>query len=149
MAALVSGIVAGLAFGVSARIAMRLLALGMDAPLRLTASGTVAVIVIFWGLGIGLAFPYCAMFRRGSRGRPLVYALVVSAVTLQPFIRAAAQDLEASAWNVRVILASTLVTILLWFPYAALLELAFSRIAPWFHKWKVFGSPVGVCWRAG
>ena len=129
--AFMAGIVAGLLFGVSARIAMRSLALGMNAPLRLSVSGSLTVILIFSCLGMALALPYPALFRTEKRGHPLAYAFVLILSTLQPFIRAAAQDLVASPWELRVIIGSTLVTFLLWFPYAIVLEAVFSRVALW------------------
>jgi hypothetical protein len=98
-AALMSGILAGLLFGLMARLAMRLLALGMDAPLRSTVAGTTTVVLAFAGLGIALALPYPALFRTSRGGHPLLYALALTLLTLQPFIRAAAQDIGTSVWN--------------------------------------------------
>jgi hypothetical protein len=62
-AALAAGTLAGIVLGLSARIAMRLLAIGTGAPLRLTAEGTSVVIVAFSGVGMVLAFPYAAVLR--------------------------------------------------------------------------------------
>ena len=129
-AALLAGVPVGLLFGVLARLAMRLLAVGMHVPLRWTVSGSFAVLLIFAGMGIGLALFYPGLFRNERAGHPLLFATTLTVCTLQPFIRAAAQDLGASMWNPTVMIGATCMTIALWFPYAVVLEAAFSRIAP-------------------
>lgn len=135
LSGLLAGVVAGLVFGVTARVAMRLLAMGMSEPMRYSASGSATVITIFATMGLGLAIPYAALFRSGSRGHPFLYATLLSVITVQPFIRAAAQDMMASPWEMRVIVGVALVTLLLWFPYVWVLERTLSRIKPPLDKW--------------
>jgi hypothetical protein len=129
VASLCGGLVAGVMLGVSARIAMRLLAVGLGTPLRLTAAGTFTVIMAFSLLGVVLGVPYGAVFRDLLRRNPLAYAGLLILVTLQPFIRTAAQDLDASVWDTRVLAGAAVVTVVMWVPYAILLEASFSRLS--------------------
>lgn len=130
IAALASGLIAGIVFGLFARIAMRLLALALQSPLRLTATGTFTVIAVFSGLGIVLSLPYTGLLRDLLGRSPFLYAALLILITLQPFIRSASQDLGLLDWrDMRVIGGTALVSVIIWVPYSVLLEVSFSQLS--------------------
>jgi hypothetical protein len=127
--ALAAGSLAGVVLGLSARVAMRLLALGTGAAPRLSAEGTSAVVVAFTGVGVAVAFPYAGVVRSLVRRPALAYAALLAAVTFPPFLRTAAQDLGAGAWDARVIGGTLLVSLVMWVPYALVLEAGLARLS--------------------
>lgn len=129
IAAIVAGLLAGIMLGICARISMRLLALGLGTPLRLTAEGTFTVVLVFSGLGMILGLPYAGLLRDLVRRNPLAYAVLLILITMQPFIRTAAQDLGLDVWDLKVIGGAVLVTVVMWVPYAVLLEVSYRRLS--------------------
>ena len=57
------------------------------------------------------------------------YAIILILLTLQPFIRTASEDLGMEVWDVKVMGGVALVTMVMWVPYAILLEVSYSRLS--------------------
>lgn len=128
IAALCAGLLSGILLGLSARIAMRVLALTLDVPLRQTVAGSFTVIAAFTAWGMVLSLPYAALFNGVGKRGSLVYAALLIVLTLQPFIRTAADDLNASMWEPRVIGGAVAITVVMWLPYALALAASFTQL---------------------
>ncbi len=126
--ATIGGLVAGLALGVGARIAMRVLAVALSLPLRLTADGTILVIAAFSCVGAVLGFIYVGALRDLLWRRGLLYGLLLSAVTFQPFLRTAAEDLQRPQLSPEVLLGTIGMSLAMWVPYGVLLEWSIDRM---------------------
>jgi hypothetical protein len=92
------------------------------------------VVVVFTGVGVVLALPYAGLFCRLFRRHALMYSALLGVVTLQPFLRTAAQDLGAGPWDARVAGGTCLVSAFMWVPYALALEACLGRLLPGRHR---------------
>jgi hypothetical protein len=121
-AAALAGLLAGLWFGVAARVAMRLVAMAAGAPLRLSAGGSIQVVLVFAAIGGGVGILYAGLFRHALATSGARFALLVFLATWYPLAQAGADLIGRKA----DFFASGVVIALMWLPYALLLE----RIAP-------------------
>lgn len=95
----------------------------------LTAEGTILVIAAFACVGAVLGFIYAGALRELLRRRGLVYGLLLAAVTLQPFLRTAAEDLHRSQRSPEVLLGTIGMSLAMWIPYGVLLEWSIDRMS--------------------
>lgn len=121
-AAALAGLVAGLWFGIAARGAMRIVALAAKAPLRLSAGGSVQVILVFAAIGAGVGLLYAALFRHALGSSGLRFGLLLLLVTWYPMAQAGAELLGYQPDPLKLILTSGAVIAAMWLPYALLLE---------------------------
>jgi len=126
--AAIGGLAAGLVLGVGARVAMRVLAVALSQPLRLTADGTILVIAAFACVGAVLGLIYGGALRDLLARRGILYGLLLTAVTFQPFLRTAAEDLHRPQLSPEVLLGTSGMSLAMWLPYGVLLEWSIDRM---------------------
>jgi hypothetical protein len=121
-AAALAGLVAGVWFGLAARGAMRVIALAAKSPLRLSASGSIQVVLVFAAIGAGVGLLYAGLFRHALATSGLRFGLLLLLVTWYPLAQAGAQLLGYEPDPLKLILISGAVLALMWLPYALLLQ---------------------------
>lgn len=121
------GLLAGVFIGAGARIGMGAITIANGAPQRLTASGTVSVVVIFSSYGILLGVVYEVLFRRLLRRNGLAYGGLLTLCTWYPLAHAAAQQLTAPPALLPLVTVSGLLVGLIWLPFGLALEALLRR----------------------
>lgn len=121
------GLLAGVFIGVGARVGMGAITIANDAPQRLTASGTFAVVVTFSSFGIVLGVVYEVLLRRLLRGKGLAYGGLLTLCTWYPLAHAAAQQLTAHPALIGLVTLSGLLVGLMWLPFGLALEALLRR----------------------
>jgi len=121
------GLLAGIFIGVGARIGMGAITIANGAPQRLTASGTLTVVVTFSSFGIVLGVVYEGLFRRLLRRKGLAYGGLLTLCTWYPLASAAAQQLTAHPALIPLVTLSGLLVGLMWLPFGLALEALLRR----------------------
>ncbi len=121
------GWLAGVLIGVGARVGMGAITVANGAPQRLTASGTLTVVVTFSSFGIVLGVVYEVLLRRLLRRRGLAYGLLLTLCTWYPLAQAAAQQLTAPPALIPLVTLSGVLVGLMWLPFGLALEALLRR----------------------
>ena len=122
-----SGLLAGVFIGVGARVGMGAITVANGDPQRLTASGTLTVVVTFSSFGIALGVVYEVLFRPLLRRNGLAYGVLLTLCTWYPLAHAAAQQLTAHTSTVSLVILSGLSVGLMWLPFGVALEALLRR----------------------
>ncbi len=122
-----AGLSAGLFIGVGARVGMGAITIANGAPQRLTASGTLAVVVTFSSFGIVLGVVYEVLLRRLLRRKGLAYGALLTLCTWYPLAQAGAQQLTARPAPASLVVLSGLLVGLMWLPFGLALEALLRR----------------------
>jgi hypothetical protein len=117
-AAALAGLAAGIWLGIASRVAMRLVAMAAGAPLRLSAGGSLQVVLVFAAIGGGVGILYAGLFRHAFATSGARFGLLLFLATWYPLAQAGADIIGRNA----DFLASGVVIALMWFPYALLVE---------------------------
>ena len=128
------GWLAGVLIGVGARVGMGAITVANGAPQRLTASGTLAVVLTFSSFGIALGVVYEGLLRRPLRRRGLAYGGLLTLCTWYPLAEAAAQQLTARPGLTALVALSGLSVALMWVPFGLALEALLRR---WHDRGRV------------
>lgn len=121
------GLLAGVFIGVGARAGMGAITVANGDPQRLTASGTLTVVLAFSTLGIALGVVYEVLFRPLLRRNGLAYGVLLTLCTWYPLAEAAAQQLTAHASLPSLFVLSGLLVGLMWLPFGLALEALLRR----------------------
>jgi len=121
------GLLAGVFIGVGARVGMGAITVANGDPQRLTASGTLAVVLAFSSFGVVLGVVYEGLLRRTLRRRGLAYGVLLTLCTWYPLAQAAAQQLTAHPAPFALVALSGLLVGLMWLPFGLALEALLRR----------------------
>lgn len=121
------GLLAGVFIGVGARVGMGAITVANGDPQRLTASGTLTVVITFSTFGIALGVVYEVLFRPLLRRSGLAYGVLLTLCTWYPLAGAAAQQLTAHASLPSLLVLSGLLVGLMWLPFGLALEALLRR----------------------
>ena len=129
--AAVSGLLAGVLVGMGARVGMSAVTLANgDAP-QWTIAGTVAVVTTFAGFGGVGGIIYAGLVRRLLRRSGTAYGLLLTLCSWYSLADAGLQQVRSAPSLFSIIFVSGLVVILIWLPYAILLE---KLVSLWQHQ---------------
>jgi hypothetical protein len=121
------GLLAGVFIGVGARVGMGAITIANGDAQRLTASGTLNVVLTFSSFGIALGVVYEVLFRRLLRRNGLAYGGLLTLCTWYPLAHAAAQQLTAHTALIPLVMLSGLLVGLMWLPFGLALEALLRR----------------------
>ena len=121
------GLLAGLFIGVGARIGMGAITIANGDPQRLTASGTLTVVVTFSSIGVVLGVVYEGLFRQLLGRRGLAYGGLLTLCTWYPLAHAGAQQLTTHTSPITLVTLSGLLVGLMWLPFGLALEALLRR----------------------
>ncbi len=121
-AAIFAGLLAGVWLGFGARIAMRVVAYFASAPPRITATGSIQVVLVFAAMGGGIAILYAGLFRHAFPTSGIWFGLLLFFGSWYPLAQAGAQLLGYKPEPLKLMAVSGVIVAFMWIPYALLLQ---------------------------
>jgi len=118
-----AGFGAGLFIGLGARLGMWAIAFFNGDASRFSVAGTLQVILLFSGFGIGLGLLYEILLRDRLRRNGWLFGILITLCTAYPFAESAVQVLRFQPTIISLVFFTGIFTALMWLPFAITLEI--------------------------